>query len=164
MKKRFIRWKEPLLLRNIGWLLENLLKCIETWTWDMNMRHETWTWDMNMRHETWTWDMNMRYETWTWDMDMGHETWIWDMDMGHETWIWDMNTKLKVRVTLHAPVLATFITCSLARSCTTRCQLLCLVQRQDELIKEDWLIKMSINGWLNRLALHRYLRLSTHNP
>ena len=109
--------------------------------------------DMNMRHETWTWDMNMRYETWTWDMDMGHETWI-----------WDMNTKLKVRVTLHAPVLATFITCSLARSCTTRCQLLCLVQRQDELIKEDWLIKMSINGWLNRLALHRYLRLSTHYP
>ena len=140
--------------------------------------------DMNMRHETWTWDMNMRYETWTWDMDMGHETWIWDMDMGHETWIWDMNTKLKVRVTLHAPVLAIFITCSLALhryhgheawiwDMNTKlrvrvtlhaqryvsCFALCL-----ELIKEDWLIKMSINGWLNRLALHRYLRLSTHYP
>ena len=150
MKKRFIRWKEPLLLRNIGWLLENLLKWIETWTWDMRHGHETWTWDMRHGHETWTWDMRHGYETWTWDMRHGHETWTWDMRHGHEheTWTWGMNTKLKVRVTLHAPVLATFITCSLARSCTTRCQLLCLVQRQDGLIKEDWLIKMSINGWL----------------
>ena len=136
----------------------------ETWTWDMNMRYETWTWDMDMGHETWIWDMDMGHETWIWDMNMRHETWTWDMNMRHETWTWGMNTKLKVRVTLHAPVLATFITCSLARSCTTICQLLCLVQRQDELIKEDWLIKMSINGWLNRLALHRYLRLSTHYP
>ena len=116
------------------------------------------------RHEHETWDMDMRHEHEIWDMDMRHGHGTWDMDMRHETWIWDMNTKLKVRVTLHAPVLATFITCSLARSCTTICQLLCLVQRQDELIKEDWLIKMSINGWLNRLALHRYLRLSTHYP
>ena len=42
------------------WRKKNLLKWIETWTWDMDMRHETWTWDMDMRHETWTWDMDTK--------------------------------------------------------------------------------------------------------
>ena len=75
MKRRFIRWKEPLFLRIIGWLLEE--KEFTQMNWDMDMRHEHETWDMDMRH--------------------GPETW--DMDLRHEKWAWDMDTKLKVQAT-----------------------------------------------------------------
>ena len=82
MKKRFIRWKEPLLLRIIGWLLEE--KEFTQMNRDMDMRHEHETWDMDMRHEHETWDMDMRHGPETWDMDMRHGHGTWDMDMRHE--------------------------------------------------------------------------------